>query len=53
MIIIYNHEGDNRTELNTDEIEKAFGFESLPPTTSTKSELFITANFVALIVWIE
>lgn len=53
MIIIYNHDGDNRTELDTSEIEGAFGFESLSPTTSTKSELFITANFVALVVWIE
>ena len=39
MIIIYNHEGDNRTELNTDEIEKAFGFESLPPTTDSAATL--------------
>lgn len=53
MIIIYNHDGDNRTELGTNEIEEAFGFGSLPPTTGTKSELFITANFVALVVWIE
>ena len=33
MIIIYNHDGDNRTELDTSEIEGAFGFESLSPTT--------------------
>lgn len=30
MIIIYNHDGDNRTELGIDEIEKAFDFASLP-----------------------
>ena len=35
MIIIYNHNGDNRTELNTSEIEKAFGFESLQPTNAS------------------
>lgn len=30
LIIIYNHDGDNRTELGINEIEKVFGFESRP-----------------------
>lgn len=50
IIIIYNHNGDNRTELGNDEIEKAFGFDTLPSTKGTISELFVTKNFVALIV---
>lgn len=35
MIIFYNHNGDNRTELDTTELENAFGFES-PPSTKKK-----------------
>lgn len=30
MIIIFNHEGDNRTELGIDEIEAAFGSDFVP-----------------------
>ena len=32
MIIIYNHNGDNRTELDASELEQVFGFESRPST---------------------
>ena len=44
MIIIYNHNGDNRTELGTDEIEKAFDFASPP---STKRDVYAHSAFMS------
>lgn len=55
VIIIYNHEGDNRTELGIDEIEAAFGSDltQLSPPQSHNPNLIITRNFVALVVGLK
>lgn len=51
LIIIYNHNGDNRTELSSTEIEEAFGSD-LTQVAAPKSHnpnFLVTARFVALV----
>ena len=52
VIIIYNHDGDNRTELGIDEIEEAFGSDltQLPPPKSHNPNPYVTRKFVALVI---
>lgn len=52
VIIIYNHHGDNRTLLDTNEIESALGSDLTQdsPPKSHNPNLIITKNFVALII---
>ncbi|MEG1662941.1 MAG: recombinase family protein [Clostridia bacterium] len=47
LIIIYNHDGDNRTELEIDEIEEAFGssLEALSLPTKTRGCLFLLEKY--------
>ena len=46
VIIIYNHDGDNRTELGIDEIEEAFGSDltQLPPAKKRQKRFLTTAK---------
>ncbi|MBR6737393.1 MAG: hypothetical protein IKL82_03405, partial [Clostridia bacterium] len=52
VIIIYNHDGDNRTELGIDEIESAFGSDLTQLTPPNKRQvvfrhlLFILVKFM-------
>ncbi|MBR2858676.1 MAG: hypothetical protein IKB90_01105 [Alistipes sp.] len=52
VIIIYNHDGDNRTELGIDEIESAFGSDltQLTPPKSHNPNPYVTRKFVALVI---
>lgn len=52
IIIIYNHDGDNRTELGIDEIESALSsdLKQFSPPNSYNPNLIITKSFVALII---
>ena len=52
VIIIYNHDGDNRTELGIDEIESAFGSDltQLSAPKSHNPNPYVTRKFVALVI---
>lgn len=52
VIIIYNHDGDNRTQLETSEIEDALGsnLTQLAPPESHNPNLYVTRYFVAMVI---